>query len=226
MNPPWKRKQQHPNSHPKRMTAYHAYHGKRHILRNLIVGLILFAAISYGVLEGIVLAGSHDEIRGEPGIMIILGAKVMPWEGPSVLLQDRLDTALDYLEEHPDMTVVVSGGQGSNEPISEAQCMHNYLVEHGIPEEQIRMEDQSHNTWQNLKYSNKLLAEAGYDVTEDIVVVSNGFHLARTRMLFGRMAGQTDSLSTLAAPSSHRPSAVKSYLREPLALVKSFVLDR
>ena len=79
---------------------------------------------------------------------------------------------------------------------------------------------------QNLRYTDQLLAEEGYDTTEDIVVVSNGFHLTRVRMLWNRVWGGDYNLSTLAAPSSHLPSRLKMYIREPLALVKSFVFDR
>ena len=124
------------------------------------------------------------------------------------------------------MTVVVSGGQGPDEPESEAKCMADYLTEHGVAGEQILLEDQSHNTDQNLRYTINLLAEKGYDTTGDILVVSNGFHLARVRMLWGRVWDGGGELSTLAAPSSHGPSRLKMYIREPLALVKSFVLDR
>jgi uncharacterized SAM-binding protein YcdF (DUF218 family) len=157
--------------------------------------------------------------------MVILGCQVKPW-GPSILLQDRLDKALDYLDDHPGLTVVVSGGQGRDEPMSEAQAMYDYLVEHGVDGERILLEDQSHNTDQNLRNTVELLADAGYDADADIVVVSNGFHLTRVRMLWSRICGGDDNLSTLAAPSSHLPSRLKMYLREPLALVKSFVLDR
>lgn len=146
--------------------------------------------------------------------------------GPSVLLQDRLDEALDYLEEHPDMTVVVSGGQGSNEPTTEARAMADYLMAAGVSEEQILLEDQSHNTNENLRYSLQLLEEEGYDPADGVVVVSNGFHLTRVRMLWDRAAGGDENLSTLAAPSSHLPTLLKMYIREPLALVKSFVFDR
>ena len=59
-----------------------------------------------------------------------------------------------------------------------------------------------------------------------MVVVSNGFHLTRVRMLWNRVCGGDYNLSTLAAPSSHLPSRLKMYLREPLALVKSFLFDR
>jgi DNA-binding beta-propeller fold protein YncE len=65
----------------------------------------------------------------------------------------------------------------------------------------------------------------GIDVTDDIVVVSNDFHLARVRMLFKRVAGGDYHLNTLAAPTSHLPSRIKMYIREPLALIKSFLCD-
>ena len=191
----------------------------------VLLGLVLAGAVTFGALFGAVLCGSHDHIRGDPQVMVILGCQVKPW-GPSVLLQDRLDKALDYLKDHPDLTIVVSGGQGPDEPVSEARCMYDYLTEHGVDGAQIIMEDQSHNTVENLRYTMDLLAEAGYDTTADMVVVSNGFHLTRVRMLWSRVCGGDYNLSTLAAPSSHVPSRLKMYIREPLALVKSFVFDR
>ena len=191
----------------------------------VLLGLVLAGVVTFGALFGAVLYGSHDHIRGDPQVMVILGCQVKPW-GPSVLLQDRLDKALDYLEDHPDLIIVVSGGQGPDEPVSEARCMYDYLTEHGVDEAQILLEDQSHNTVENLRYTMDLLAEAGYDTTADMVVVSNGFHLTRVRMLWSRVCGGDYNLSTLAAPSSHVPSRLKMYIREPLALVKSFVFDR
>ena len=191
----------------------------------VLLGLVLAGVVTFGALFGAVLYGSHDHIRGDPQVMVILGCQVKPW-GPSVLLQDRLDKALDYLEDHPDLTIVVSGGQGPDEPVSEARCMYDYLTEHGVDEAQILMEDQSHNTVENLRYTMDLLAEAGCDTTADMVVVSNGFHLTQVWMLWSRVCGGDYNLSTLAAPSSHVPSRLKMYIREPLALVKSFVFDR
>ena len=155
--------------------------------------------------------------------MIILGCQLHDW-GPSVMLQDRLDKALDYLKDHPEVVVVVSGGQGENEPTSEAQGMADYLADHGFARENIILETQSHNTHQNLTYSARHLEETGVDIREGVVIVSNGFHLTRAKMLAGR-AGY-ENVSVLAAPSSHTPTRLKMYIREPLALVKSFVFDR
>ena len=188
-----------------------------------LLALIGAGVLSFAILLGLVLSGSYDHISGDPQVMIILGCQVRQ-NGPSVLLQDRLDEALGYLEDHPDMTVVVSGGQGDDEPTSEAQAMAEYLMEHGVEEENILLEDKSHNTTQNFQYSMALLAQENIDDSDGVLVVSNGFHLTRARMLAQR-AG-FDNVSTLAAPESHVPSRLYMYIREPLALVKSFLLDR
>ena len=209
----------------KRMRPY-SYRGRRAprwltaLAALMAAGLLVFAG-----LFGAVLYGSYDHIQGDPQAMVVLGCRVMPGGEPSILLQDRLDTALDYWEAHPEVTVVVSGGQGSNEPASEARCMADYLMDGGVPEDQILLEDRSHNTKENLLYSKELLAAEGIQVEHaDVLVVSNGFHLTRTRMLAERFG--YGEVSTLAAPTTHIPSRIQMYIREPLALAKSFLLDR
>ncbi len=201
-----------------------SYKGKRlHPVVKVFLVLVLLGTLVFGALLGLVLGGAHDSIDGDPQVMIILGCQLHDW-GPSVMLQDRLDKALDYLKDHPEVVVVVSGGQGENEPTSEAQGMADYLADHGFARENIILETQSHNTHQNLTYSARHLEEAGVDIREGVVIVSNGFHLTRAKMLAGR-AGY-ENVSVLAAPSSHTPTRLKMYIREPLALVKSFVFDR
>ena len=201
----------------------------KHLIRKKwikgLLALVLTGALVFGVLLGAVLYGSYDHIQGEPETMLILGCQVHPW-GPSILLQDRLDEALTYLEEHPDMTVIVSGGQGLDEHTSEAACMRDYLVQAGLDEEQILVEDRSHNTWQNMICSAQLMEEQDLDMEQGVLIVSNGFHLTRARMLWDRATGEGDVVSTLAAPSSHVPSRLWMYIREPLALAKSFIFDR
>lgn len=203
-----------------------SYKGRRRVpWLKLLLGLFLAGALAFAALLGCSLLGAHDDIKGNPKLMIVLGCQVKPW-GPSVLLQDRLDKALEYWEDHREVTIVVSGAQGPDEPSTEARAMADYFMEKGVPEEQLLLEDRSHNTNQNLRYSLELLEQEGYDAAGGVIVVSNGFHLSRVRMLWGRIRGETDSLSTLAAPTSHLPSRLKMYIREPIGLVKSFVLDR
>lgn len=211
-----------------RQRGYKPYAGRRKrpwltaLLCALALGIAAFAALE-------VYIGLHSvtHIEGTPQTMVIFGCQVKPW-GPSVLLQDRLDTALTYLENDPDMKIVVTGGKGDDEHQSEAQCMYDYLTANGIDGENILMEDRSRNTWQNINYTRKLLsAEEGAEwATGRYLLVSNGFHLSRIQMLWTRGWQGTYTVSTLAAPASHAPSAVKMFFREPLALVKSFVFDR
>lgn len=192
-------------------------------MRRVLWLLLAVGVLSFGMLEGIIAAGARDDIDAEPDVMVVLGAQVKPW-GPSVLLVDRLDTALAYLREHPDLPVVVTGGQGPDEPSTEAAAMRDYLVAHGLAEDRIWLEEEAHNTTQNLAYTRVLLEGKGYDMEQThLLVVSNGFHLARVRMLAGRHGLD---ISTLAAPESHAPSRVQSYIREAPALIKSWLLDR
>ena len=202
-----------------------SYKGRRRPLwLQVLLGLILAGVLAFAVLLGVVLSGAHSSVSGDPQVMIVLGCQVKPW-GPSVLLQDRLDTALAHLQDHPDMTVVACGGQGADEPESEARAIADYLTENGVSKRNILLDEDSHNTHQNLENAAKLLSENDLDPAQtQVVVVSNGFHLTRARMLAQRCG--FEEVSTLAAPESHLPSRLKMYLREPLALVKSFMVDR
>lgn len=207
------------------------YKGKRQsgLWWKIAVAIVLVGVLCFGVLEGLVLAGGRTHVaEGEdaPEVMVIFGCKVEPWGAPSQLLQDRLDTALSYLEEHTELTVVVSGGQGKDEPMSEAQCMYEYLTANGVDGTRIVQEDRSHNTWENVQYTLELFHSGTVPSTGKVLLVSNAFHLARIELLWDRAWDGTLTVSTLAAPSSHFPSKVKMYLREPLALAKSFLFDR
>ena len=212
------------------MRSYRSYKGVKSksaarkigtvVLVLVIIGLLIFA----GSLSAVLL-GAKTEIVGEPEIMILLGCQVMPSGSPSILLRDRLDTALDYFEQNPELIIIVTGSKGGNEPRTEAECMAEYLISHGVNFEQVIQENQACNTWENLIYSTEIITENGYS-EKDVVIVSNGFHLTRARMLWNRVGGTEGELSTIAAPSSHFPSSVYMHIREPLALLKSFILDR
>jgi len=208
-----------------RIEVYSYKGGKKGSWIKALVALCLAGILLFTACFACVMSGAESDIEDESEIMIILGCMVYP-HGPSILLQDRLDTALEYLEKYPDMTIVVTGGKGDDEHMSEAQAMHDYLVEHGISSEQILLEDQAKNTYENLIFTRNILTQLGYDTQQEFLLVSNGFHLSRSRILWERVFGTDDNLNTLAAPSSHLPSRLKMYVREPLALIKSYVLDR
>ncbi|MBR1781122.1 MAG: YdcF family protein, partial [Oscillospiraceae bacterium] len=131
-------------------------------LGKIVLILIALFLLCCAGLEAFILLSARDDVRHEPKVMIVLGAMVWP-DGPSPVLRYRLDKALEYLDDHPEMTVIVSGGQGNDEPCSEAQAMADALIAAGVPAEQIVLEDTSFNTRQNLQNSRALMAELGYD---------------------------------------------------------------
>lgn len=217
---------------------YKSYRGNspqrrnRHWLAALLILLGLGLAL-FGALEIVIAAHGRDKTAGNPQTMVIFGCQMRP-DGPSVLLKDRLDTALAYWEEHKDIKIVVTGGKGDDEHQSEARGMYDYLTARGVDGDSIYMEDQSRNTWQNVNYTLALMEREGWNLTDDVLLVSSGFHLARIELLWDRARAQAlrgqpyndQYISTLAAPVSHAPSAVQMFFREPLALVKSFLFDR
>ena len=148
------------------------------------------------------------------GIMIVLGAQMKP-DGPSRVLQYRLDAAYDYLVENPDTKVIVSGGQGSDEMISEAQGMYDYLAGRGIEKERIIREDRSVNTVQNLKYSAEFLDRE----QDSVCIVSNNFHMFRARRLAEKLGYQ--KVCGLAAKGDPVLMA-NNMLREFFGVMKDF----
>ena len=108
--------------------------------------------------------------------IIILGAQV---RGRKITdsLKRRLDAAIHYLEENERTMVVVSGGRGPGEDISEADAMEQYLIEQGVAENRIRKEDQSVSTRENLSFSRRFIDPKH----ETVGIVTNNFHSYRAK---------------------------------------------
>jgi len=135
-----------------------------------IVGVIVFLNV-----EGLILSGFFESGEADLDYVIVLGAQ-MKESGPSNILKSRLDRAIEYLEKNPATKVIVSGGQGSDEPMSEAEGMKIYLIQNGIEPERIIMEDLSVNTKQNLKFSSEYI-----NIEEETVgIVTSNFHIYRS----------------------------------------------
>lgn len=143
-------------------------------IRRTFVILLCMGVMIFGIVEGFIISGFS--MKGQLGAdyVIVLGAQ-MKADGPSKALQYRLDEAIRYLNENPSSKVIVSGGQGSDEHISEAQGMYEYLVEKGIEKDRIIKEDKSVNTTQNLAFSAEYLDRE----RDSVAVVTNNFHVFR-----------------------------------------------
>jgi len=133
--------------------------------------------------------------RGEALPVIVLGAKVRE-DGPSLILARRLDAAAAYLKVNPGAICIVSGGQGPDEPTTEAYAMRKYLIErHGIEPERIIQEDKSSNTAENLSFSRALLG----DQTR-AAVVTDSFHQLRASIYAGKAGLETYSILSFTPP--------------------------
>lgn len=146
--------------------------------KRIFVLLVCISGVLFVIVEACIISGFSR--KGPEGLdyLVVLGAQ-MKASGPSKALQYRLDEAIRYLEENPDTQVIVSGGQGPDEHISEAQGMYDYLVKKGIDPAKITKEDKSRNTFQNLTFSAEFLDEANNFVG----VVSNNFHVFRAEKI-------------------------------------------
>ena len=127
-----------------------------HVVKVIGMVVVCIGIVSFVLVEGCVISQMHAKGKAELDYIIVLGAQVRE-NGPSPVLKYRLDKAVEYLEENPDTICIVSGGQGKNEPWSEAEGMAQYLKKQGIGENRIRLEDQSLTTEQNVTNSQKLM---------------------------------------------------------------------
>lgn len=114
--------------------------------------------------------------------IIVLGAGIYT-EAVTPMLKARLDRAIALSRQLEKVHIIVSGGQGPDEPISEALAMQRYLIQQGIAPKQITMEDQSTNTRQNIYYSKHYLALHQQPHT---IIVTSSFHILRALRLAER----------------------------------------
>lgn len=143
----------------------------------LLCGLALFSFTEYHIIQA--SAGTPEETAQ---YLVVLGAKVRE-DGPSVSLWDRIHAAADYLNAHEEVTAIVSGGMGADEPITEAQAMYDELVKLGIDESRIWMEDKATSTDENMRFSLDLIEEKTGTRPEKLAILSSEYHLYRSSLM-------------------------------------------
>ena len=186
---------------------------RRGVLAALAAGFALFA-----VLEARVVSWARTDSVTPVSAVIVLGAGVNG-TAPSLSLQTRLEAALEYVRDKPEVPVVVSGSQGPGEAISEAECMYRWLTARGLPPEQILLEEQADNTQENIGYSLAMLAERGMDPAAAIAVVTSDYHLCRASMY---MTGNMVPVAA-ALPVRYLPLTVNYYIREAFGVAEAIV---
>jgi len=167
----------------------------------------------------IFVGGTVDTATYTEDAVIVLGAGLRG-DRPSLTLRNRLDCALDYYEKNPDCVIVVTGGQGQGEDITEALAMERYLVAHGVPEEKIIKEELSTSTYENFENARLLLSERFFG-DYSAVIVTNDFHILRAVSTAEKVG--FDSPTHIHSPTPIY-TALPGILRECLATVKYILI--
>jgi uncharacterized SAM-binding protein YcdF (DUF218 family) len=179
---------------------------------SILLTLVLIAAL----VTLIPILRGPAERNGSGNYVIVLGAGVRGTE-PSEILQDRIDMAYAYLTEHPDVICIATGGKGSDENISEAQCIYDHLTAMGIDGSRIWLEDQATSTIENFRYSVALIEEKTGATPQQVTVLSNEFHLFRASIMAKDCGLEADYV---AAPTSKPLIRISYTVREVFALWK------
>lgn len=165
------------------------------------------------------VVGSVDNVTYGEEALIVLGAGV-DGELPTRTLSSRLEKAVEYLERNPGCVVVVTGGRGPGEDITEALAMERYLVENGISPDRIIKEELSTGTAENFQNAKALLdSRLGEDLR--VAVITGDYHIIRACMI---------AKETGFASVTHLSADTQAYmilpcgLRELLALAKQIII--
>ena len=184
--------------------------------RVLVTAVFLGAALTARalvVLSVLVMTGMSASPERECRTLIVLGCQVRGTR-PSALLACRIAAAGEYMEEHPDCVAILSGGQGTKEEISEAECMYRALTARGIDPKRLYKEESSTVTLENLSRSQELMERRG--LKGPVLIVSNSFHIYRALQMAEDLGLDAEGL----AAASLWYSTPTYILREAMALIK------
>ncbi|WP_297422024.1 YdcF family protein [Clostridium sp.] len=185
----------------------------------MCMGFIVFITLEAAIIS------YHKNNEKKDDYIIVLGAGLDNGRTPNLILSERLDAAIKCEEENPNQYIVLSGGQGTDECVPEAEAMSQYIQERGIDKDKIIIEDKSRDTNENLKFSKEKIEEHSHKPIADVNVkiVTTDFHAFRSSILAkknGYVNFDNYSSSTIwyFVPST--------YIREAFAVVKSAIFDK
>ncbi|MBQ2928094.1 MAG: YdcF family protein [Oscillospiraceae bacterium] len=180
------------------------------VATKVFTGILILGLLVAGATEAVIIQASFGSPKEPIDYLVVLGAKVNP-NGPSVSLWDRICAAYDYMEAHPDVTVIVSGGQGNDEPITEAECMFRELVALGIHPQRIWLEDKATSTWENLNFSLALIEDRTGSRPEKLGVLSSEYHLFRASLFAKKCSVE---FVGIPARTSRTSQMINHFMRE------------
>jgi len=191
----------------------------RKLLR-LFKYLLLIGALIAIIIEVDVVRFGAKSKAIKSDCIIVLGCQVKG-TNPTPFLQERLKEGIRLYKEGYGKYIIVSGGKGPGEKVTEAEAMKRYLLDKGIDENSIIMEDESKNTMGNLTFSKKVMEDKGF---KNAVVVSNKYHLKRVSLMCKKL-GMNASYSGVFV-YQYKSFEYKGYIREVPGMLKFLILKR
>lgn len=182
-----------------------------HLVKVLLIVCYSAAVVFFCCMGAMLGSAAHRKADYGKDVLIVLGCAVRG-ERVSLTLKLRLDAALEYLEHSPNTAVIVSGGKGDGENISEAEAMKRYLVSHGVDESRIITEDKSTSTWENFKFSKAILDERFPGASS--AFVTTNFHVYRA----GRVAIMNGIEAEGYGAKDVWYTKLNNYMRESIAV--------
>ena len=158
----------------------------------------------------VAINGSKSTVTGQEKAIIVLGAG-LKGRSPNGMLAKRLDAAYEIWKQYPHIKILVSGGQGKDEIISEAQAMAEYLYKKDVPKDIVLLENKSTNTWENFEFSKEVLRQAGISAQEKIAFATSNFHCWRAKWTAQKLGFSQISVTPADTPISR---LLPSCLRE------------
>lgn len=170
------------------------------------------AILFFTILGTLIYTKGHEGAPKGADAVIVLGAGLRG-DRVSLTLQYRLDAAYDYLQQNPDTVLILSGGQGEGEAVTEASAMREYLRLRGVSDDRLLLEGASTSTYENFQYSLALIQKAlGNNAT--VVFITTEFHVYRASLV-AKAIGLTTSGIGVKGVWYLAPN---DYLRESIAL--------
>ena len=160
------------------------------LLRTVIV---LLSAVTL-FFCGKVIIGSMIHTAGEADYAIVLGLALENGK-PAPDLLSRLDTAQNYLEMYPEARLILTGGNADENGRLEADVMHDILIEQGVPEDRMILEEQAQTTIENFRNIAGIVS-----TDEPVVMISSGYHMDRAV----RIARENDFTHVMRLPAPSR----------------------
>ena len=200
------------------------YLNKKCTLYKIVKGVICCVLIIFILVESIMVLYPKHDLDTKCDYIIVLVALVNK-NKISQSLKERLDSCVEYLYlTHDNPKIIVSGGQGRGENISEASAMKSYLLSKGIDEKNIIMEDKSRTTKENFCFSKKIIEGDSHKKIENlnIKVITTDFHTLRSKII-SKSVGYTNT--TFYTSSSNGALFILNYTREFFALICNIIFN-